>query len=1055
MNFRTSYLVGLIATTIVAIAAPSIHSATAAEPLKITGPDGQVKSQKQLGTQVNQGDPQAVRQYGPTTSSDTFWSIAQAVKPDNSVTVYQVMSALFDANPHAFSSKNYNSLERGMILLVPSKAVMLQTPAAEAKARAERNDQSWSSAVTVAKPSVVSKPSQPSNTSPKPKPNPLIAELSEEVKTLTAQLESIQAKNLELTDELARASDEIVVGSSDTAAFQDEISQLKQENALLKQALQEAKTETESLEQELKVSQQQVSAAKEVSQPTSDLWRTIMDNPLLLVLAAVLPAIIVIGLFWLFLRRKNQSSENQTSAEQPALGPEDKPDSNATEKVDDAEDMAVHLDTDGATDDLPLKEVTTAAAVGAAAAAATLADEQDIVVEDSQDEGQSLDDLWAEAMGEQDQADSLTSLKTETGDSEDLDALFAGFDEVEPQSEPQTEIHAEVEQVATNAEADSTSDDDLDALLAGFDEVEAEEVATNAEADSTADDDIDALLAGFDEVEAEEVATNAEADNAADDDIDALLAGFDEVEAEEVATNAEAGSTADDDIDALLAGFDEVEAEEVATNAEADSNADDDIDALLAGFDEVEAEEVATIAEADNTADDDIDALLAGFDEVEAEQVAINDDAVAAPDDELEALLASLDNDKSEDDAEKDIDTLSDEMAEELALGVEIAAELEDEDNAQEDKLDSELDSEIDALLAEFDMSTEAVAHEETELEQQADDKNPLDPESSLVDENLVDENLADVLEFSHQDYSENKPRNDGLVDLDIESSDVEPVIASDEGESSVIDTDEHEVVAEFKQQPESISAADEQDFLTRELQNAAAEQAQLDSAQQAELDAFLSPQGSVEADSEATVADKDSGFFDDLKSDKPLTDNSLDWESISDSNDLSDEELLNRLAATAQAEDNALDLSDDAFTLDSDSKMTVDEALAALDAEEYVEHKQTDVASEQQDLSNFERDNGFIDIDMLLSEADEDNGEVDLYKQFDVDMGELNSLMGNSSMVDVDDEENSVNAKLDLARAYIEIDDNDSARALLQEVELDGNERQQAEAIGLLKDLV
>ncbi|WP_108946254.1 FimV/HubP family polar landmark protein [Shewanella halifaxensis] len=996
MNFRTSYLVGLIATTIVAITAPSIHSATAAEPLKITGPDGQVKSQKQLGTQVNQGDPQAVRQYGPTTSSDTFWSIAQAVKPDNSVTVYQVMSALFDANPHAFSSKNYNSLERGMILLVPSKAVMLQTPAAEAKARAERNDQSWSSAVTVAKPSVVSKPSQPSNTSPKPKPNPLIAELSEEVKTLTAQLESIQAKNLELTDELARASDEIVVGSSDTAAFQDEISQLKQENALLKQALQEAKAETESLEQELKVSQQQVSVAKEVSQPTSDLWRTIMDNPLLLVLAAVLPAIIIIGLFWLFLRRKNQSTENQTSAEQPALDPEDKPDSNATEKVDDAEDMAVHLDTDGATDDLPLKEVTTAAVVGAAAAA-SLADEQDIVVEDSQDEGQSLDDLWAEAMGEQDQADSLTSLKTETGDSEDLDALFAGFDEVEPQSEPQTEINAEVEQVANNTETNKTTDDDLDALLAGFDEVEAEEVATNAEAGSTADDDIDALLAGFDEVEAEEVATNAEEDNAADDDIDALLAGFDEVEAEEVATNAEA----------------------------------------------------------DNTADDDIDALLAGFDEVEAEQVAINDDAVAAPDDELEALLASLDNDKSEDDAEKDIDTLSDEMAEELALGVEIAAELEDEDNAQEDKLDSELDSEIDALLAEFDMATEAVAHEETELEQQADDKNPLDPESSLVEENLVDENLADVLEFSHQDFSENKPQNDGLVDLDIESSDVEPVIASDEGESSVIDTDEHEVVAEFKQQPESISTADEQDFLTRELQNAAAEQAQLDSAQQAELDAFLSPQGSVEADSEATVADKDSGFFDDLKSDKPLTDNSLDWESISDSNDLSDEELLNRLAATAQAEDNALDLSDDAFTLDNDSKMTVDEALAALDAEEYVEHKQTDVASEQQDLSNFERDNGFIDIDMLLSEADEDNGEVDLYKQFDVDMGELNSLMGNSSMVDVDDEENSVNAKLDLARAYIEIDDNDSARALLQEVELDGNERQQAEATGLLKDLV
>jgi len=68
--------------------------------------------------------------------------------------------------------------------------------------------------------------------------------------------------------------------------------------------------------------------------------------------------------------------------------------------------------------------------------------------------------------------------------------------------------------------------------------------------------------------------------------------------------------------------------------------------------------------------------------------------------------------------------------------------------------------------------------------------------------------------------------------------------------------------------------------------------------------------------------------------------------------------------------------------------------------------------------------------------------------------MGELGSLMGNPSMVDVDDEENSVNAKLDLARAYIEIDDTDSAKALLKEVQLDGNERQKSEAEGLVKTL-
>ena len=68
--------------------------------------------------------------------------------------------------------------------------------------------------------------------------------------------------------------------------------------------------------------------------------------------------------------------------------------------------------------------------------------------------------------------------------------------------------------------------------------------------------------------------------------------------------------------------------------------------------------------------------------------------------------------------------------------------------------------------------------------------------------------------------------------------------------------------------------------------------------------------------------------------------------------------------------------------------------------------------------------------------------------------MGELDSLMGNAAMVDVDDEENSVNAKLDLARAYIEIDDNDSAISLLQEVKLDGNDNQKQEAEGLISSL-
>lgn len=78
MNFRTSYLVGILASVLAVSTIPQFSEVRAAEPLKITGPDGQSRETQS-------------RQYGPTTVQDTFWSIAQKVRPDNSVSVYQVI----------------------------------------------------------------------------------------------------------------------------------------------------------------------------------------------------------------------------------------------------------------------------------------------------------------------------------------------------------------------------------------------------------------------------------------------------------------------------------------------------------------------------------------------------------------------------------------------------------------------------------------------------------------------------------------------------------------------------------------------------------------------------------------------------------------------------------------------------------------------------------------------------------------------------------------------------------------------------------------------------
>ncbi|GIU26108.1 FimV/HubP family polar landmark protein [Shewanella sp. MBTL60-007] len=1042
MNFRTSHLVGLFATGLVAIAAPSINSVVA-EPLKITGPDGQVKLNEQ-----------SVRQYGPTTSSDTFWSIAQAVKPDNSVTVYQVMAALYDANPHAFSSKNYNSLERGMILLVPTKAVMLQTSQVDAKARAERNDRNWSSTAVAAKPnkpSVTTKAvaekveSANATTLAKPpvaaKPNPLIAELSAEVDALTKQLEESQAQNLELKDELARASDEIVVGSSDTEAFQQEITQLKEENALLKQALQDSKSENEALDQELQLKQQQLAALSAPKQePTSDLWRTIMDNPLLLVAGAVIPALLVVALFWLFIRRRNENSagesqdEQQLTADKDELAADKEIDPDFA-KADDADDLAVHLDTDDTHDeDKSLQDIATASVV-------RQAEEQDVVVEEALDEGQSLDDLWAEAMGEQEQGDEFNA-GAKTAEEDDLDSLLAGFDEPEDKTAEnalgslQTDFDEPTDTTGTEI---SAQEDDLDALLAGFEEQEAKNEAATSD------------------VSAQEQATEVEA-NTQDDDIDALLAGFDEPatqdeSAQEQVTEVEA-STQDDDIDALLAGFDEPvtqdeSAQEQVTEVEA-STQDDDIDALLAGFDEPatqdeSAQEQVTEVEA-STQDDDIDALLAGFDKPTAEDMSAQELAVstagdaepsAGSEDDLDALLAELEGEhKPQDDANehKDIDTLSDEMAAELEAGFEIAAELELDKDSDADKPESELDSELDALLADLEAPSADPQTPAVESEPTVDAEAELTSKPELETEAKLESHEEPSVEITEPAPTKTQESNS----LDFDLSDFDSASTKPSQESKV---NASEDLLDF--------TLPDEEFDSKE------------------------PEVKVE-ETQLPKSEKESGFFDDLKGNKKVEENTIDWESIVNqkdddtettldfgvandaSADLSDDELLKGLASEGSSQDIDLALTDDeTFTLDDNSKLTVDEALAALDAEEASANSEGKSAVAMHDLTTFQKDNGFIDIDRLLSEADEDNGETDLYKELDVDMGDLDSLKGDTPMVDVDDEENSVNAKLDLARAYIEIDDSDSARALLKEVELDGNDRQQAEAAGLLKELV
>ncbi|MGI2144721.1 FimV/HubP family polar landmark protein [Shewanella frigidimarina] len=1299
MTLRTSYIVGLIACTAVGLTSVQIIESAHAETLKITGPNGEVKQQ-------------AKRQYGPTTSRDTFWSIAQKVRPSDKVSVYQVMAALFDANPHAFSGNNYNTLERGMILLVPSVDVIAAIPNDVAKRRAEQDDRR-ASRQTQPRPVINNKPIQSPivETPKKPtvtKPLQIVQQTpAVEVQTkaiteanavvvndLNSTLDKANAKTLMLTDELARAQDELMVSNNDNQVLKNKIEQMSLNISSLEEDLQLLREKYDALNIENQKLVEQIENAEPVIEKPTDFWRSLMDNTILLILAASIPLLIIFGLiFWLLSRRnkKNQQSEIKTAtqSEQESSAAINNDD------TDDSDDIVVHLDSndeESIDDLLDLDSVDLQPEIQMDGDA-EMDMASDMFVSETEiedEEGTSLDDLWAEAMEEQDtdlepleDDDDLDSLLAGLDDKpastlnsaapeDDLDSLLAGLDEDTgkddiddldasaendidsllaefdmPAESNDVDVEDAVKPAETSADddidsllaefdmpaesndvdvedavkpAETSTDDDIDSLLAEFDmpaesdDVAAEEPVKSAE--TSAEDDIDALLAEFDmPAESNDVAVEdavKPVETSADDDIDSLLAEFDmpaesdDVDVEDAVKPVE--TSADDDIDSSLAEFDmpiesdDVDVEEPVKSVETsaddkdidelvesndvvavdditladdiksvedfipvddstsigemtstdDLNAEDDIDSLLSASDLEQSDVAAPIA-----SDDDIDEPLAGLSATkneseddsqadyveEAETPSLTSDSVNNDDDIAALIAAELQDDINEDNQDIDepsdddidallsslnepvIESVFDEKSDELSTGeqassdsddlaAQIAAELSDDEDVV-DSLDSNetSDDDIDALLAslnepviESDADLEEKAAVQAQIAAELDDDTS--SEESTSDDESLDDDINTLLASFKDDIKDDAPLIGETENIDSDGTQIDGTQSDNESidDNALFDEfDEYlndidltntDDVADIETTPfiepetDADKAADSDDednsWLDAELEAALASTSNNDAESDQETTAIPTPVAMPTSETDAddgldallaqmddddktsstaqNNANKDSGFFNDLKSSKPKPE-LLDWESDLlkaaesaaderevDEADVSDDDLLAAFSQSLKDDDNDDDFtSEDEYIL-SDDNLTVDEALAALDQKE--RSQSTEYKASDDDLMRFERENGYIDIDKLLNDADEDDDKTDQYKDVNVDMGSVNSLIGNPNMIDVDDEENSVNAKLDLARAYIEIEDQDSARALLKEVQMDGNERQQLEAKNLLKSV-
>jgi len=77
-----------------------------------------------------------------TTRGDTLWEIARRYIPDDTISTYQVMLALWRANPEAFVDNNMNRLKAGYVLHIPAREAILTIRREDAIAEVTRQQTS-------------------------------------------------------------------------------------------------------------------------------------------------------------------------------------------------------------------------------------------------------------------------------------------------------------------------------------------------------------------------------------------------------------------------------------------------------------------------------------------------------------------------------------------------------------------------------------------------------------------------------------------------------------------------------------------------------------------------------------------------------------------------------------------------------------------------------------------------------------------------------------------------------------------------------------------------
>ncbi|WP_033015465.1 FimV/HubP family polar landmark protein, partial [Pseudoalteromonas sp. BSi20495] len=444
-------------------------------------------------------------------------------------------------------------------------------------------------------------------------------------------------------------------------------------------------------------------------------------------------------------------------------------------------------------------------------------------------------------------------------------------------------------------------------------------------------------------------------------------------------------------------------------------------DELLLDIDSAQLDtDLAIDAEPQNNSSAEIDETLNVEDDADSDELSVNLDdepTHSLPSQTEQDLMNALS-------AENDLNSLDDDFDDELLLDNDFA----------------ELDTDSDELSVNLDDAITVNEPETPKLEEtqtlEPDDELLLDNDSAQLDTDLA---------------IDAEPQNNSSAEID-EALNVEDAADSDELSVNLDDEPTHSLPSQTEQDlMNALSAGNDLNNLDDDfddellLDNDFTElDAELESTAGSETMISENPDEALsnELAGEQTNADREAEITrtELFNSSDIASDDELDDEFMAELTETDFDSLLNELA-----EPEELSVEDSSeFDVDFDSLLKedlgVDEALVV--EEPLVQ------SNNVEQLDNDE----FVDIDSLLEESDDAEIEHEPYNDVNMDVGlsEFDALLAGDNPTDVDAESGGYSAKLDLARAYIEIDDFDSALKVIEDVINKGPEEVQEEALSL-----